>query len=360
MNHNHGQQLPKVASLSRLWRLLGVGGRTPLEQCVARALGRPVKWIGNSEIVQLKAPQRQRSYFKHRFACKDQSELTVFTKSGIRHPEYLKLLEGFLSTVKVSEFRAPRFFGIIDLGGDVPEYQIPEHQIGVWECVSGRTVPLGDCSKDELRRIVHAIGAINALTEHAIDRVPGIPIGVRSMKPVAADVHVALDDFEERGINVTALRRKAEKFEKIEQSALKRLQAIGNQFFSHMNISGANIFFPPDAEPLVVIDWDSACIGPPGGSLSPFSSLFDNEAQSDIVECYVSFMKSKGLSLEASSVLFVMRAVDVFTKLNWATRRSAPGRLARPLPEDESIKSKIEQRAEVRLRWALNHLHYLE
>jgi hypothetical protein len=323
-----------------------------LEHLVSQKLGHAVRQISCEELVQKKAPQRLRRYFKYVLVGADGHPVHIFTKTGMPPAAHYTPLETFLSSIDFPEFRAPKFYGVLDLAGGRRE-----GRVGVWECLSGHGIDIEDYTTEHYRRVTCAVARINALTDEVLRHVPDIRVGLRRVGPVHDAVLVALQDFSERGADVAELMPLADRLARLEERALARLAALGNCMFSHMDISPPNLIFEPQT--LAIIDWDSSCIGPPGCSLR-ILGLLPNDQQNEFFDYYVRCMAGHGISVRAADIGFTIRALQVLSTLGWGARRSAPGRLARPLEEDEDLRQGLNEKAELWVRWGLQHIHYLE
>lgn len=323
-----------------------------LEELVSQRLGRAAKQVSREELVQKKAPQRLRRYFKHIFVDADGSPIPIFTKIVAQPTASFVPLETFLSSLDFPEFRVPKFYGVLDL-----DEGRREGHIAVWECLSGHSIRTKEFTTEHYRRVVSAVARINALTDEVRRHVPNIRVGIKRLRPVHKDVMGALQDFSERGADVADLRPLADQLEQLEGPALARLAALGNHMFSHMNISPPNLIFEPHT--VAIIDWDSSCIGPPGCSLGILGAL-PNDLQDELIGYYVSRMGEHGIQVAAVDIRFAIRALYVLLLLGQYAQRSAPGRNARRFEEDEEFGRKLNERAQLLVRRGLQHVHYLE
>lgn len=323
-----------------------------LEELVSQKLGRQVRQVGREELVQIKAPQRLRRYFKHIFVDDSGNPVPVFTKIIAQPAPNFIALETFLSNLDVAEFRVPKFYGALKLDAGRRE-----GHVGVWECVSGQSIRGKDFTPEHYLRVIRAAARINSLTDEVWRHVPQIRVGLKRIRRVHETVMLALQDFSRRGADIADLMPLAERLARLEEPALARLAALGNSMFSHMNISPPNLFFEPQM--LMIIDWDSACIGPPGCSLGMLG-LLPNDRQAELIDYYVSCMAEHGITVAPADIRFTIQALHVLGILGQYAPRSAPGRHARPFEEDEEFGRRLNERAESQVRWGLQHVHYLE
>lgn len=330
-----------------------------ITQLLADRLGQRPTHVRVDPIVRKKSPEHLSKYFKHTFSLGGSDpDLVIFVKTAVMKPERVARREPFLSSLGLREFRTPKFYGLIDLTGGIHDPQ-REDSLGVWEFVSGRTIAFPNCPRPELFRVVNAVAAINSQTEEARRELPGLPVGVRILKPIAESIRSAIDDFDKRAVDTREMARQAAILERVEPGVLSDLDDAKHDLFSHMDLSPPNIFFTPADEPLVIIDWDSCCIAPAGCSLRNLAVL-DDEMQEELVEFYVDAMAKRNIRLRSKNVLFAMRATQVYSTLTWGARRSAWGKPGRWLPANEQWQQRLDARAEAQVRWGLERLHYLD
>ncbi|MCW5705443.1 MAG: hypothetical protein KIT82_23030 [Bradyrhizobium sp.] len=293
-----------------------------VEATVASRLGCVVTHI---ESVQVKgdkpdASRRKRKYMRHvlRAGAPVNRELIVFTKTGWHNES--EGVERFLAEQSVPEFRAPGFYG---------RAATVEGDTGIWEYMSHGLPQLMTLSRDDLRRVVRAAAAVNALTPDAVRHVPGLRVGTMYREPVADKLRAALLAEETMLQRDPSLRDALDRFAALEAGALARLASIGDRYFSHQDISGGNVLVGPAPAAVVILDWESAAIAAPGASLRRLERL-DAETRLEAAQHYVDCLQAKGMFLEVADVLFVMCTVNVFARLhNGAAQLSHDLKLAR-------------------------------
>jgi hypothetical protein len=296
---------------------------------VSEKTGQSVTYLRSEQVALNKWLHKNRRYFSHVFSSPGlEAELTVFTKPmpSLR----LQEIESFLASVECTEFRAPTFYGTATSENEL---------IGVWEFVTGRTPKFVRMSHDEVDRIARAVGAMNAITDEALRRLPDLPVGTKSIGPVANPLRAAMQGRSEPIRLNDDTRRALDQLDALEGEALARLNAIGDRFFSHQDMAGGNLLIVPPNEDLVILDWETASIAAPGASLRRLA-VGPIELQEAGAGIYVDYMRGRGYSLEARDVLFVIGATQVFRCLNWGLQRLGDA------PE----------RASKSIRWGLEHV----
>ena len=311
-----------------------------VEKLVGEHLGCKVRHIEKKEHIRPKVLQSKRRYFKHLLETVETSprQFNVFSKSGIGAPHYLQQVEAVLSNVRLDEFRAPRFYGVSDLADGQRE-----GRIAVWEFVSGQTFAIPEASRDVLHQMARAAAGITTVTEEAKRGVPRLRDSVKFVKPLAEKVEAALDVLSKLGTDTTSQRPLAERFAAHEERVLARLGQLGSTSLCHMDFGNTNVVFPVEAGPAIVIDWESACLGPPASTLRKLAVL-PPDIHEELANVYVNTLKSLGRSVDVRDALFAMRAVQVYYSLDWGCRRD---------PEEG-------QMVERAISWGLAHLDYLE
>jgi hypothetical protein len=74
------------------------------------------------------------------------------------------------------------------------------------------------------------------------------------------------------------------------------------------------VLLKPAPSPVIIFDWETAGIAPPGVSLRRFEKL-DVETRVDLAQHYVDYLEAKGISVALADVLFVMCTTNVFERL---------------------------------------------
>jgi hypothetical protein len=281
-----------------------------VEAAVASRLGCAVTHIGNEQVEQEKTATARRKlsrkYMRHvlRAGAPVNRDVVVFTKTG---PSVASdNVERYLSEVSLPEFRVPLFYG---------RTATEEGDVGIWEYVSGERPGLLTLSREDLRRVVCAIAAINTLTADVVRHVPDLQVGTKFVEPIADRLRAALVADETMLQREPYLQDALDRFAALEAGALARLASIGNRFFSHQDISAGNALLTPAPNPVLIIDWESAGIAAPGASLRRFVSP-DMETRADVAQHYVDYLQANGTSVDVDDVLFVMGAASVFASLH--------------------------------------------
>lgn len=310
-----------------------------VEKLVGDHIGCPVRQIDKKEHIRPKVSQGKRRYFRHRLKTIEAKprQLSVFSKSGVGAPTYLQQVESVLNDVRIEEFRAPHFYGIADLADGQRE-----GRVGVWEFIAGETYPVQQASREILHRLVKAAAGISTATENARARVQKLRDRVRFAKPLAVAVETTLGVLETRGVDTASLRPLAKRFATHEESVLARLRGIGNTSLCHMDFGNGNVVFPESGPP-IVIDWESACLGPPASTLRKLA-MVDGDIHPELATLYVKTVQSLGGNANVGDALFAMRAVQVYYSLDWGCRR-------------DPNEGNMVERA---IRWGLTNLDYLE
>lgn len=310
-----------------------------VEKLVGDHIGCAVRQLDKKEHIRPKVSQGKRRYFRHMLETIEANprRLDVFSKSGVGAPNYLLQVESVLNDVRIEEFRAPHFYGIADLADGQRE-----GRVGVWECISGETYPVQQASREILHRLVKAAAGISTATEDAKARVRKLRDRVRFAKPLAAAVETTLGILETRGVDTSSLRLQAQRFAAHEESVLGRLRDIGNTSLCHMDFGNGNVVFP-DRGPPIVIDWESACLGPPASTLRKLA-MVDADIHPELAALYVETVRSLGGTANVADALFAMRAVQVYYSLDWGCRRD---------PHEGNM-------VEHAIRWGLTNLDFLE
>jgi hypothetical protein len=338
LNRHHGigraeleEEPPPEASPPRV---IPQAEKSALETLISERLGRPIRYISGEEVAREKGARRKRRYVRHTLQFIDAAggDIVVFAKVALRRPLHvIEPLETFLSELSLPEFRAPKYFGSIDT---------EEGPAGVWEHISGHANKfLGHFSRDDLLRMVRACAAMSAITDERLFAIPSIPRGMKQIAPVAERLRGSVNKLGTvHEIDIAPLLAGVDRLAAIEHQAIERFNALGNRYFSHQDIGSGNIIFPPEPEPAIVIDWESAYFGAPGASLRRISNL-KMPVQEEMVRHYVDAMAAKGFVLNERDVMFVMGAAQVFFTLTWAIRRLRE----RPYKAERAI------------RWGLRH-----
>jgi hypothetical protein len=284
---------------------LGTSYFATVEDLVARRLGGYVRHLGSESVPSARA---NRTYLKHRLKTLQGRELLAFSKGGeaFRVNEPLEL---FLADVASADFAVPKFFGCAESGG---------LKIAVWAYVSGqRAKRFHQLGRAEMFRVVRAVGAMNALTDEANRRVPGIRLP--DVDILGADtLKRALEEFDEA--ESTALIPAVESYERAADRTRRRLREIDVRYFSHQDIVARNVLFAAPDLPPVFIDWENTSLAVPGTCLRNFC-LLDFALQKELVAHYVAFMAAKGHILNARDILFVMGASQIQLSLRQGLKR---------------------------------------
>src|SRR6185436_16133765 len=106
-----------------------------------------------------------------------------------------------------------------------------------------------------------------------VRKVPCLPVGLWWLQPVADELRAALVAEETMLLRDLSLHDALDRFEALEAGALARVASIGNRFFSHKDISNGNVLLKPAPSPVIIFDWETAGIAPPGVSLRRFEGL---------------------------------------------------------------------------------------
>jgi len=291
-----------------------------VEDLVSKRFSAPVRHLRREELIRPKVPQARRRYFRHTLeTVEDQSQqIFVFLKSGIGNSDYLLNIENFLNHLPQRDFRSPIFYGLADIA-----YENQKSQIAVWEFVFGKSYVVSDrLDRDILQQLACVAADITLAAGEASLRVSKLRGRIPFMKPLGEQLEAITEELIAGGADLTSLRSRLRRFVKKERKILTRFAAAGDTFLSHMDYGNGNVVFPPGNQCPVVIDWESVCLGPPGSTLRKFA-LLDRRMHEGIAETFVDVLRRKGLILERSEVLFMMRATQIFYTLDWGIRRGS-------------------------------------
>jgi len=253
--------------------------KEPVHRAIERHLARlegqsiSIRYIG--DIFPGKTKSRGIRYMTYQWA-----ERRLFVKFAKRL-RVRPLLENALGEWRDPAFHSPRFFGTGRISG---------RDFAIWEYLDRPMLkPFEQASSEELFRIVDAIVAMNAATDHFLSADPGIRRLNLWAKPLAA-------------------RIQCRRFAALEPKALTRLNAIDTSCFTHNDIAYHNIL---QGDKLAFLDWELASISSPGASLRVFGDLEDS-IQLRLVERYSEQMRKSGFPVRVEDAYFVMGTMQVY------------------------------------------------
>lgn len=204
------------------------------------------------------------------------------------------------------EYPVPRFYGAFKSGGD---------QAGVWECCEGSAHgSLEAFTLDQVNSLIDGLALIGARSIDVADHAR-VPTEIRWARPVLTDL-LALPQAE-------AVRPRLEGLLDKEAAILERLQGMEQTILNHNDIVARNVLARDDGS-VVIVDWDSASIGPAGASLRAFAAL---PLAEHAAARYASQLRDHGVSTRESDVLFVMRAQQTFWFLTSGLVKRRPQRI---------------------------------
>lgn len=241
------------------------------------------------------AKQRSRKTLYLRFSCNHVPE-GVFVK-------YSKIvrvkpdLERFLYERQNDDFRVPQLFGTGRGGGAA---------FAAWRNVTDRHLTNFDNSPDpQLLAIVRATAAVNKLTDDALRTTANLGTNLNWEEPFADQLGELLTELRQTGeMGKNEFQKEYEQYARAEPRALRRLQALGNQYLTHNDLNASNILI--GTQPTLV-DWETAALSPPGQSLRVFSTL-PIPKQEMIANHYVDCMPQPH---KVEDILFVMGAFQI-------------------------------------------------
>lgn len=302
-----------------------VGGdaHEPVGELISDRLGYPVCLLGSEINEKVTKTGQVKPYGKYMFQKEGDphTKTTVFVKPfrerGLES-DFDKLFS-FLSTVDMPEFTTPRYFGMVNIysGGSALK-------LGVWEYITDMAPFDADHAwadqawRGARERFALAAAAMAALTQDVRRHVPNLRVGIKFVRPSAEIVDEAMINYARRGLDVAPLRSAAATFVGLEAAALEKLASLGG-YFTHNDYRRGNLALSPD-DKLVVFDWESASLAPPGAALRVMARLTQAE-QSAVVALYCERLAASGSALSPQDVLFAMRAVEVFKAISSTARR---------------------------------------
>jgi hypothetical protein len=227
--------------------------------------------------------------------------------------------EAFLGKTDFPQFRTPKFLGTVSsTRGDV----------GIWEFVPGINKPFRSLSRDDVKRVARAVGAMNARTADATAGIPDLRDRGGSIGPLALEVSRLARSMEHRMAADLPWRQAVDAFVAAEPSIHERARAIGAAFFGHQDINTANCLFGQDDD-LWIVDWESAALCPLGAGLRNFAASSE-ETMRHAIRSYVDYMKGEGFSLTPDDVTFMAHVNYSYHFLARSIRgQHKKGRLAR-------------------------------
>jgi hypothetical protein len=325
----------RVPMSTKRWkRMVVTPQEAAVEALLQKELGVELRHVETKEIGEAKQEKRDRRIFRltFDFPATPGRTISVLTKTGVLHKrEYVARKEAFLSSLAVAEFRAPKFYGLLDLG-----HGNKSGVIGVWEFVDGER-PSVVAINQNLERIVRAAAAIAAVTQEALNRLPDLRTKNKYLSPKANLVREQLLKRTEAASDADEMLAKVERLAALENDALDQLASLP-KFLSHSDLSGDNVFLPLEG-PIVIFDWESASLAPMGACMRSIARR-DELLQLQSAELFATSLRSKNIGVSYDDVLFGMRAVEIFRALWYGTDPSHP-------------------KARQNLHWALDHLDYL-
>jgi 2-polyprenyl-3-methyl-5-hydroxy-6-metoxy-1,4-benzoquinol methylase len=284
-----------------------------LEQLVSDRLGARVRHRRAETIVKSRPGDPrpamfQRSYTTHWFepmhavdglpGSQSGGHIAVFVKAATRqriNPE----LEGYLREHSGHGFRVPYFYGVFEHSG---------LKIAAWEKIEGNIKAFRDYSASDKNRVVKAIAAVNSLRPDNLDVLRRMPSWLDRPKEWV-DIHYT--DRRSRGrsewdeIYVNTI-----KVIEAREPVLLRLQALGENYLTHNDVSGS--FVVPNEGDVVLFDWEVATRNVAGADLA---FTVGARADHNVLSSYISEMAEHGIELKAADVRFAMELLRGFEYL---------------------------------------------
>ncbi|MGI8839827.1 MAG: phosphotransferase family protein [Caulobacteraceae bacterium] len=312
--------------------------RLAVEAIVAKAVGCELIHVESREIFRANPLHRPRRFVRHSFRRNGGAgeAVEVFTKAGARLSLFYENLQNYLSGLDIPEFRVPTYYGLIRL-----ETGAANSILGVWGYVARDTSRrFGQQWRENRDSVVRAAAAMTALSDDVQRAAPNISRDVEFLRPLARVADETVANYARRGLDISALAPAAKRLAAVEPIALERLESLGG-YFTHNDYRAANVFLNPGEKP-VILDWDSASLGPPGATLRSLARLPRSD-QKQVVDLYCAHLEAQDFHFRWRDVLFTMRATEIFHALIHAARFSAA---------DDSVAESI-------FRWGLEHVEDL-
>jgi hypothetical protein len=272
--------------------------KTAIRDLMRSRIGAPVEHRAWRPVHKLNAGDKRVLHAQHTLSMPgtSTSSLDVFARplpQG-RRKTPIAQTEAFLGKTDFQQFRTPKFLGTVSsTRGD----------IGIWEFVPGINKPFRSLSRDDVKRVARAVGAMNARTADATAAIPDLRDRGGSIGPLALEVSRLARAMEHRMAAGAPWRQPVDAFVAAEPSILARARAIGAAFFGHQDINTANCLFGKDND-LWIVDWESAALCPLGAGLRNFAAS-SAETMRHAVTSYVDHMKGEGFSLMPDDVAFM-------------------------------------------------------
>lgn len=337
-----------------------VGGdaHEPVGELISEGLGYPVCFLGSETDKKITALGRTKPYANYMFQKEGDphTKTTVFVKPfrarGLE--SHFDKLFSFLSVVDIPEFITPKYFGMVSIynGEDAIKLEVWEYMTDMAPFNADRAradqawLRADQAWLGARERVALAAAAMAALTDDVRRHVPDLRVGIKFVRPSAEIVDEAMINYARRGLDVAPLQGAAARLVGLEAAALERLASLG-AYFTHNDYRRGNLALSRD-DKLVVFDWESASLAPPGAALRVMAHLTQAE-QSAVVALYCGRLAASGLSLSPQDVLFAMRAVAIFKAISSAARRS-----------ESTSKAETRFRGGFdTLKWGLDNIEYL-
>lgn len=207
-------------------------------------------------------------------------------------------IDAYLSS---KAFAVPKFFGVVEHGSQVAT---------LWRYYRGKSHrTFARMKPAHVQGVVESMADISARSEDAA-QFANLPREMRWVNPVAEDLAAYLEECGVLSEHEAKLRQLREG----EISVVKRAEEQPIWVLTHNDLVARNVVASKKGV-VRLVDWDSASIAPAGASLRAFFGREFNISE-DVAELYSSAMRRHGINIEASDVLFTLKAQQIFWYLS--------------------------------------------
>lgn len=219
-----------------------------------------------------------------------------------------------LAAYSPPKYRAPRLFGsaVSELG-----------YFQVWEYVEGESTPLRKYTREQLSALIRSIASADA-SPHANPPVRQTHFMVPIAKRLRSERTGIFADFE----------RQFRRFARLEQGIIEKTFSLGPPCITHNDLHSHNVIRVGGS--FVLLDWESASLGPPAACLRWFCDWPDS-GEHFVATSYAKFMRDFGTPTPVNDVLFAMRAHQAFHMLSTGLRQKSLARIKRGMKHLSAI-----------------------
>jgi hypothetical protein len=279
---------------------------------VASKLGCVVTHIRSEQVRQEKPNvfKRKRKYMRHvlRAGAPVKSRPDSIHEDWI-HEDWLARaasegVERYLSEVSIPEFRVPIYYG---------RTATAEGDTGIGNTSPTSNRRLITLSRDELRHLVRAVAQSILYTADVVRKVPGLPVGLWYLQPVADRLRAALV-AEETMLCATLLCMMRWTGSRRSKPALWRGSHQSAIASSPIRISPVETCCSSRPEPSDNVRLGNGRNRSARRVSAPLRKVGCRNS-SDLAQHYVDYLQAKGIPIEVADVLFVMCTANVFASL---------------------------------------------